>query len=144
MSKVLKVFGSTEGLLYSKYVNERVINEMTNTEFAKQLEKRTIKFAFNILMFSASLPKTPESLVIRNQLSKSGTSIGANYREANRSRSTKDFKNKIKISVGEASETDYWLEIIETLNWSKKDNLKTLRLESKELLAIFTSIANKL
>jgi four helix bundle protein len=117
---------------------------MTNKEFAKQLEKRTVKFAIDILMFSESLPNTPESLVIRNQLSKSGTSIGANYREANRSRSPKDFKNKIKISVGEASETDYWLEIIETLNWSKNDNLKAIRIEPKELLAIFTSISNKL
>ena len=80
---------------------------MTNKEFAETLEKRTIKFAIDILNFSTSLPKTPESLVLKNQLSKSGTSIGANYREANRSRSKKDFKNKIKISLGEASETDY-------------------------------------
>ncbi|GGG53476.1 four helix bundle protein [Bizionia arctica] len=117
---------------------------MTNKEFGQQLEKRTVKFAIDVLMFSSSLPHTPEALVLRNQLSKSGTSIGANYREANRSRSPNDFKNKIKISVAEASETDYWLEIIETLNWSKMDNLKSLRAESKELLAIFTSIANKL
>lgn len=81
--------------------------------------------------------------MFRNQLSKSGTSIGANYREANRSRSPKDFKNKIKISLGEANETDYWLEIIEELNWEIK-NLTDLRKEAKELLAIFTSIANKL
>ncbi|MEO8933864.1 MAG: four helix bundle protein [Xanthomarina sp.] len=117
---------------------------MTNKEFAKKLEKRTVKFAINVLIFSGSLPNSPEALVLRNQLSKSGTSIGANYREANRSRSPKDFKNKIKISVGEASETDYWLEIIETLNWNNNDTLKFLRAESKELLAIFTSIANKL
>lgn len=62
------------------------------------------------------MPNTTESLVLRNQLTKSGTSIGANYHEANRLRSPKDFKNKIKINLGEASETDYWLEIIEELN----------------------------
>jgi four helix bundle protein len=90
------------------------------------------------------MPNTTESLVLRNQLTKSGTSIGANYREANRSRSPKDFKNKIKISAGEASETDYWLEIIEELNWLELTNLKALRTEAKELLAIFTSIASKL
>ena len=56
---------------------------MTNKEFAKVLEKRTITFAIKILKLSGSLPNTPEALVLRNQLSKSGTSIGANYREAN-------------------------------------------------------------
>jgi len=117
---------------------------MTNKEFAKKLEKRTIEFAINIINISTILPKTPEALVIRNQLSKSGTSIGANYREANRSRSKKDFKNKIKISLAEASETDYWLEIIKELNWINNTNLKELRIEAKELLAIFTSISSKL
>ena len=88
---------------------------MTNKEFAQELEKRTVKFAIDIINLSASLPKTTESLVLRNQLTKSGTSIGANYREANRSRSQKDFKKKIKISLAEASETDYWLEILKEL-----------------------------
>ncbi|MCK5400701.1 MAG: four helix bundle protein [Flavobacteriaceae bacterium] len=117
---------------------------MTNKEFAEKLEKRTINFAVEIINLSASLTKTSEALVVRNQLSKSGTSIGANYREANRSRSKKDFKNKIRISLAEASETDYWLEIIEELNWIKKENIIEIRKEAKELLAIFTSIANKL
>ena len=117
---------------------------MTNKEFAEKLEKRTINFAIEIINLSASIPKTPEALVVRNQLSKSGTSVGANYREANRSRIKKDFKNKIKISLAEASETDYWLEIIEELNWIKKENIIEIRKEAKELLAIFTSIANKL
>lgn len=117
---------------------------MTNKEFAKQLEKRTVKFAIEVINISSSLPNTTEALVLRNQLTKSGTSIGANYREANRSRSPRDFKNKIKISLGEASETDYWLEIIEELKWINNINLKDLRKEAKELLAIFTSIANKL
>ena len=117
---------------------------MTNKEFAEKLEKRTINFAIEIINLSASIPKTPEALVVRNQLSKSGTSVGANYREANRSRSKKDFKNKIKISLAEASETDYWLEIIEELNWIKKENIIEIRKEAKELLAIFTSIANQL
>lgn len=117
---------------------------MTNKEFAKQLEDRTIKFAIEILKLSSGLPKTIESQVIRNQITKSGTSIGANYREANRSRSAKDFKNKIKISLAEASETDYWLEIIETLDWQDSSMIKNLRIEAKELIAIFTSVSNKL
>ena len=117
---------------------------MTNKEFAEKLEKRTLDFAIDVINLSASLPKTTESLVVKNQLTKSGTSVGANYREANRSRSKKDFKNKIKISLGEASETDYWLEIIEKINWINKNKINDLRKEAKELLAIFTSIANKL
>lgn len=117
---------------------------MTNKEFADELEKRTIKFAIEVINLSVGLPKTPEALVIRNQLSKSGTSIGANYREANRSRSKKDFKNKIKICLSEASETDYWLEIVQEMVWNDTIKLKALRKESKELLALFTTIANKL
>ncbi len=117
---------------------------MTNKEFAQVLEKRTIEFAIEVLKLSGSLPNTPESLVLRNQISRSGTSIGANYREANRSRSPKDFKNKIKISLAESSETDYWLEIIEKMQLSNSANISQLRIEAKELLAIFTSVANKL
>ncbi|MFY0712676.1 four helix bundle protein [Seonamhaeicola sp. NFXS20] len=81
---------------------------------------------------------------MRNQITKSGTSIGANYREANRSRSKKDFKNKIQISESEASETEYWLELISDLEWVKNQELKAIMKEAKELLAIFTSISNKL
>lgn len=117
---------------------------MTNKEFSEVLEKRTINFAIQVINLSISLPNTPEALVIRNQLSKSGTSIGANYREANRSRSKKDFKNKIKICLAEASETDYCLEIIQELNLKNNMNLKELKREVKELLALFRTIANKL
>jgi four helix bundle protein len=117
---------------------------MENKEFAKKLELRTLQFAISVIKMSASLPKSAEALVIRNQLTKSGTSIGANYREANRSRSKKDFKNKINISVSEASETVYWLEIIFELNWLEPNALNGIMKESKELLAIFTSISNKL
>ena len=86
------------------------------------------------------MPNTPESLVIRAQITKSGTSIGANYREANRARSRADFKNKIKICESEASETQYWLEVIveaKLLSWKK---VKPEYDECSELLAIFASI----
>jgi four helix bundle protein len=68
-----------------------------NKEFSKELEKRTRKFGVKIILLSTKLPNTSEGKVIRNQIAKSGTSIGANYREANRSRSRADFKNKIRI-----------------------------------------------
>ena len=78
---------------------------MDNKEFSKKLEKRTRKFAVRIIRLSAALPNTPEGMVVRNQVTKAGTSIGANYREANRARSRRNFKNKIKICESEASET---------------------------------------
>jgi len=93
---------------------------MENKEFARQLEKRTKKFAIDIIKLSTDLPSTPEGRVIRNQITKSGTSIGANYREANRARSKADFLNKISIAESEASETVYWLEIMEELQWLER------------------------
>jgi len=117
---------------------------MENKEFAKQLEKRTKIFAISIIKLSSSLPNTPEGRVIRNQVTKSGTSIGANYREANRSRSKADFANKISIAESEASETAYWLEIIEELGWADNQKIQTVLKESNELLAIFTSIGKNM
>ncbi|AUS04049.1 four helix bundle protein [Pseudotamlana carrageenivorans] len=96
---------------------------MDNKEFAKKLEFRTRQFGISIIKTSSLLPQTLEAKVIKNQITKSGTSIGANYREANRSRSQRDFKNKIKISESEASETEYWLEIIKDLNWIENEKL---------------------
>jgi four helix bundle protein len=91
---------------------------MDNKEFSKKLEVRTKAFAIRIIKLSATLPNTVEGKIVRNQLTKAGTSIGANYREANRARSKADFKNKIKICESEASETGYWLEISIDMKWS--------------------------
>jgi len=116
---------------------------MNNREFATALEKRTRDFAVRIIRLSSKLPRTPEGSVIRTQISKSGTSIGANYREANRSRSPADFRNRIEICESEASETKYWLEIISDLQWLTREQLKLENEECTELLAIFTSISKK-
>jgi len=116
---------------------------MNNKEFAKELEKRTREFAVRIIRLSRTLPNTPEARVIRTQMTKSGTSIGANYREANRARSKADFKNKIKICESETSETQYWLEVIVKLNWLSCAKVKWEYEECGGLLGIFTSVANK-
>ena len=108
--------------------------------FAKELETRTCKFAIMIIKLSSSLPNTIECRVIRNQITKSGTSVGANYREANRSRSKADFRSRIKICESEASETQYWLEVIVEAGWLTYEQIKTEYEECSELLAIFTSI----
>lgn len=117
---------------------------MDNKEFSKKLEKRTKAFAIRIIKLSVLLPNTVEGKIIRNQWTKAGTSIGANYREANRARSKADFKNKIKICESEANETSYWLEIIEDLQWLKAEELEGITSEANELLTIFTSIGKTL
>ncbi len=116
---------------------------MDNKEFAKKLEKRTREFVVRIIRLSRTLPNTPEARVIRTQMTKSGTSVGANYREANRARSKADFKNKIKICESEASETQYWLEVIVGVKWLSWAKIKWEYEECSELLGIFTSAANK-
>ena len=112
-------------------------------EFSKGLEKRTRKFAVSIIKLSSTLPNTPEGKVIRKQITKSGTSVGANYREANRARSKADFKNKIKICESEASETQYWIEVIVDAKWLSWEKVKSEYDECSELLAIFSSIGKK-
>ena len=114
---------------------------MNNKEFSRQLEKRTLKFGVNIIKLSGKLPDTPEGKTVRYQITKAGTSGGANYREANRARSKADFYNKVKISESEISETLYWLTIISFLQWINEKELKPLMDEADELLAIFTSIS---
>jgi four helix bundle protein len=76
-------------------------------------------------------------------MTKAGTSVGANYREANRARSKADFRNKIDICETEASETQYWLEMIIEVGWLTQVDLKWEYKECSELLAIFTSIGKK-
>jgi four helix bundle protein len=116
---------------------------MDNREFSKKIEKRTRKFAVRIIKLSTLLPNTIEGRVIRNQITKAGTSVGANYREANRSRSKADFNNRISICESEASETQYWLEIIKDLKWLPEKTIKYEYDESSELLALFTTIGKK-
>jgi four helix bundle protein len=120
------------------------IEIMENKEFRRLLEIRTRKFAISIIRLSVTLPNSVEGKVIRNQITKSGTSIGANYRESNRSRSKPDFGNKISICESECSETGYWLEIIDEMNWIEKQKLNPILNETNELLAIFTTIGRNL
>jgi four helix bundle protein len=113
---------------------------MDNKEFSKRLEEQTKKFAVAIIRLAEAIPNTPEGRVIRNQITKSGTSIGTNYREANRARSRADFINKIKICEGEASETQYWMEVITEAGWKSFGGIEDQYRECGELLALFTSI----
>jgi four helix bundle protein len=117
---------------------------MDNKEFSKELEIRTRRFAIQIIKLSASIPYSIESKVIKNQITKSGTSIGANYREANRARSKADFSSRIGICESESSETVYWIELLEELDWIPLINIEPVLKEANELLAIFSTIGKTL
>ena len=105
-----------------------------------ELEKRTKQFAIRVIAFVGTLPPTKSGAVIEYQLVKCGTSIGANYREANRAESRADFIHKIAIVEKESSESSYWLEICDETNLGNQAQRCWLLQESRELLAIFTSI----
>ena len=117
---------------------------MENKEFARKLEERTRSFAIGVIKLSIKLGSLTEQKVIKTQLTKSGTSIGANYREANRARSKADFRNKIKICESEASETQYWLDLISDMRWIPQNEINLLQNECGELLALFTKIGYNL
>jgi four helix bundle protein len=104
-----------------------------------ELEKRTKQFALRIISFAVTLPVGRIGDVIRYQLVKAGTSVGANYREANRAESRNDFIHKIAIVEKEASESQYWLEICEEAKFGNAQQRQWLLQEAGELLAIFTS-----
>jgi four helix bundle protein len=118
--------------------------KMDNRDFKINLEKRTKAFAIAIVKFCVYLRKLgiPEPLL--NQSLKAGTSIGANYREANRAESKKDFIHKIAIVEKETAEMEFWLEVIDEshiLDNEGRTLLKPLLRESKELVALFTAIS---
>ena len=105
-----------------------------------ELEQRTKRFAVRVIGFVAELPKSKVSDVLGYQLLKSGTSIGANYREANRAESRNDFIHKIGVVGKEAAETQYWLELSQEARLGSTQERQWLLQESGELLAILTSI----
>lgn len=76
------------------------------------LQKRTRTFAVDVIRFCRTLPKDPESQVIRRQLARSATSVGANYRAACHARSRADFIAKLSIVEEEADESQFWLELL--------------------------------
>jgi four helix bundle protein len=103
-------------------------------------ERRTKKFAVKVIRFVQDLPKNKVTDVLGYQLLKSGTSVGANYREANRAQSRADFVHKIGIVEKEIAETQYWLELFEEVDHGDNVARNGLLRESGELLAIFIAI----
>src|SRR4051794_34760273 len=110
----------------------------------KDLGRRTKGVAFQWIKFVSLLPRTRDADILGRQLLRSATSIGPNYREANRAVSRADFANKIGNVQKEASETQYWLELLIEAKLSGSTATIPLHKESTELLAIFTTIGKRL
>ena len=104
-----------------------------------ELEQRTKEFSLRLIRFLQSLPKNYLGEALGRQLLKSGTSIGANYREANRAESKADFIHKLAIVEKEASESLYWLELLLEAGIGANQEAIRLMQEAKELLAIFSA-----
>jgi four helix bundle protein len=103
------------------------------------LRTRTKKFALRIIKLYQGLPKSGEAQVIGKQVLRSGTSVGAQYREACRAKSPADFINKMEGSLQEVDETAYWLELLVEGSIVKAELLNDLQKETDELIAIFVS-----
>jgi len=106
---------------------------------AEELKRRTKAFAIRIIRLVEALPNTSTARVIGNQLLRSGTSVGANYRAACRARSQADFVSKIGVVEEEADESAYWLELLVEAGILPIDRIRDLLNEANELTAIFTS-----
>lgn len=117
-------------------ISDVYTSTMTNTE----LKERTQKFALNILALVEEIPRTQSGYAVARQLSRCGTSVGANYRSACRAKSKPDFIAKIEVVEEESDESCYWLELVILSGMIKNSKPVKLLKEANELTAIFTSI----
>jgi len=107
------------------------------------LEDRTLEFGKEIIRLCKILPANTINFRLIDQSVRSGTSVGANYREANETDTKKDFRFKIRICLREARETFYWLELIKEANQNFSVRIDKLISEINELIKIFGSILEK-
>lgn len=110
----------------------------------QDLRTRTSDFALQIIKLYGSLPKTTEAQVLGKQVLRSGTSVGANYREGHRAKSDADIINKFETVLQELDETDYWLDLLVKSNLLPLIKAESLIKETNELIAIFTTIVVKI
>ena len=102
-----------------------------------ELRERTRNFTLRVLNLYSSLPRTTQAQVLGKQLLRSGTSVGAHYREAKRARSSAEFISKIEGGLQELEETSYWLELLADARIVDSSRLKDLMRETEELISIF-------
>src|SRR4051812_28063177 len=104
------------------------------------LKERTMQFALRIIRLSSAIPKRGPGIVLATQVLRSGTSPGAQYREAQRAKSNADFVSKLEGALQELSETIYWLELIGESGTVNRKRLEPLKREAEELTAIMVTI----
>ncbi|MBI2099676.1 four helix bundle protein [Candidatus Uhrbacteria bacterium] len=102
-----------------------------------ELKERTKRYALRVVTLVEALPATTTGKAVGNQLIRSGTSVGANYRAALRARSKAEFIAKLGTVIEEADESAFWLEIIIESKLLKKERVEPLLKETNELIAIF-------
>ena len=112
-------------------------------EKPQDLRIRTKDFALRIIRLYVSLPKTTEAQVLGKQILRSGTSVGAHYREGQRAKSDADFISKMEGGLQELDETTYWLELLVESKIVSVGKLDALQKEADELIAIFVTIVTK-
>ena len=105
--------------------------------------ERTKQFALRIIHLVSKLPKSQVARVIGGQLLRSGTSVGANYREASRSATKKHFTSILVVALREAEETLYWLELLAESNTMKPELIADFREECRQLVAILAASVKK-
>lgn len=115
----------------------------TNDKPAFDLEERTAVFGEAVIRFARNIPKNPVTIPLISQIVRSGTSVGANYCEADDAVSKKDFKHKIGTCRKEARETKLWLRMVAAAEPELKVEARTLWQETKELHLIFAAIWRK-
>ncbi|MDO8557890.1 MAG: four helix bundle protein [bacterium] len=120
-------------------------NQIQNPNDKKKFDlgERTAKFGELIIRFAGTLPETPIIRPLISQLVRSGTSVGANYMEADGAESKKDFRHKIGLCKKESKETMHWLRMIAEADQKEKDACRKLWQEAHELSLIFSSIYKK-
>jgi len=111
------------------------------TEGRQDLKARTKAYALRIVRLYGALPRRIEAQVLGKQLLRSGTSVGAHYREASRAKSNADFINKIEGALQELEESAYWLELLGDSGVMTATRLAPLLSETDELTAILVTIA---
>src|SRR5436309_14239397 len=107
------------------------------------LKQRTKSFALRVVRLYVALPKRTEAQVLGKQLLRSGTSVGAHYREAQRAKSDADFINKIEGALQELEETSYWLDLLVGAEIISEKRLSNLIHESEELISILVTMTRK-
>ena len=124
----------------NKQITQSISNLIMQNNKIKDIHERIYQFVIRVINLVKILPKTPENIILINQITKSVTSMGANDQEADGTDSRKDFIAKYAIVRKESKETNYWLRVIADTNPTFKPRMKDLMQEGKEIVKIVSTI----